>query len=112
MGSDMYMEEEQNLKSHIEQLQIRCDYNQKKSDYWDTMKLDLHKIIRAGKEVEPASWSVARSSLDYVLEMEKSDCPSCKNTGMQPSHTGSRRCESGSIASGGLKSHCSCDSCF
>jgi len=31
---------------------------------------------------------------------------------MYPSHDGSSRCESGSIASGGNKSHCSCDVCF
>jgi len=30
----------------------------------------------------------------------------------KPSHDGSKRCESGSIASGGNRSHCSCDTCF
>jgi hypothetical protein len=29
-----------------------------------------------------------------------------------PSHEGSARCESGSIASGGKRAHCSCDTCF
>lgn len=29
-----------------------------------------------------------------------------------PSHDGSTRCESGSLASGGRRSHCSCDTCF
>ena len=29
-----------------------------------------------------------------------------------PSYKGSPRCESGSIASGGNRSHCSCDICF
>lgn len=47
----------------------------------------------------------------------KEECPSCreireKYRGFGPSHDGSRRCESGSIASGGTRSHCSCDACF
>jgi len=29
-----------------------------------------------------------------------------------PSHEGSSSCESGSIASGGRHSHCTCDTCF
>jgi len=45
-------------------------------------------------------------------EGEPKDCAGCQRTGMNPSHQGSRRCESGSIASGGTKAHCSCDMCF
>ena len=30
----------------------------------------------------------------------------------KPSHDGSKSCESGSIASGGTRSHCACDVCF
>lgn len=40
------------------------------------------------------------------------DCKGCQHTGMYPSHNGSRNCESGSIASGGTKSHCTCNACF
>lgn len=32
--------------------------------------------------------------------------------GPGPSHEGSRMCKSGSIASGGTRSHCSCDYCY
>lgn len=32
--------------------------------------------------------------------------------GMAPSFEGSRKCESGSIASGGDRWHCTCDRCF
>lgn len=39
-------------------------------------------------------------------------CDYCKKPGIKPSHFGSPMCESGSIASGGTKSHCSCDVCF
>jgi hypothetical protein len=41
-------------------------------------------------------------------------CPTCddKPLDMKPSHCGSKRCESGSIASGGTHSHCSCGTCF
>lgn len=31
---------------------------------------------------------------------------------LAPSHRGSTGCESGSLASGGSHSHCSCDACF
>lgn len=31
---------------------------------------------------------------------------------MMPSHRGSTMCESGSLASGGNNSHCTCDTCF
>ena len=41
-----------------------------------------------------------------------SDCDIIDRKGMAPSFAGSRRCESGSIASGGNNSHCGCDICF
>lgn len=41
------------------------------------------------------------------------ECETCRLTDdLKPSHDGSKRCESGSIASGGNKSHCTCDICF
>lgn len=39
-------------------------------------------------------------------------CHSCASNSSGPSHFGSQMCKSGSIASGGTKSHCSCDVCF
>lgn len=41
-------------------------------------------------------------------------CPECAEIGggMGPSHDGSKLCESGSIASGGTRAHCTCDVCF
>jgi hypothetical protein len=41
-------------------------------------------------------------------------CPMCVEIGegMGPSHDGSTGCESGSLASGGSNSHCTCDVCF
>ena len=49
-------------------------------------------------------------------EVEKY-CPTCKmikedHGGFGPSHFGSSSCQSGSLASGGNNSHCSCDMCF
>jgi hypothetical protein len=40
------------------------------------------------------------------------ECAECRQEGMKPSHRGSSHCESGSIASGGIKAHCTCDVCF
>jgi hypothetical protein len=47
-------------------------------------------------------------------EAERAVCPECiANKGkMHPSHHGSSMCESGSIASGGTRAHCSCNACF
>lgn len=51
----------------------------------------------------------------------QSDCEECNSqyieqltTGIWrgPSHSGSPSCESGSLASGGHRAHCSCDTCF
>ncbi len=42
-------------------------------------------------------------------------CGSCRMNppgSFAPSHDGSPRCESGSIASGGRSAHCACDTCF
>lgn len=41
-------------------------------------------------------------------------CPMCLEVERAggPSHLGSPSCESGSIASGGYRSHCTCDTCF
>lgn len=40
-------------------------------------------------------------------------CPTCAlPDSFKPSHYGSKRCESGSLASGGTHAHCSCDTCF
>ena len=42
-------------------------------------------------------------------------CPGCirrKTDQMEPSHEGSKRCESGSIASGGKRAHCTCGVCY
>jgi len=38
--------------------------------------------------------------------------PGCTYPAAGPSHNGSRTCKSGSIASGGTRTHCSCDACF
>ena len=45
------------------------------------------------------------------------DCALCreireKHHGFGPSHDGSRNCQSGSLASGGQRAHCTCDVCF
>jgi hypothetical protein len=41
------------------------------------------------------------------------DCATCQSPEtFKPSHDGSRLCESGSLASGGHRRHCTCDTCF
>lgn len=56
-----------------------------------------------------------KGSFDYAKERHPElwpeKCVGCLDKN-GPSHEGSARCESGSIASGGNSSHCSCDTCF
>jgi len=46
----------------------------------------------------------------------KEPCKTCEmirnNGGFGPRHNGSKSCQSGSLASGGNRSHCTCDTCF
>ena len=47
----------------------------------------------------------------------KGECRSCdgfreRGESFFPSHQGSPRCQSSSIASGGHRSHCTCDTCW
>ena len=44
-------------------------------------------------------------------DFPQGDCPECR-AGSPVSHNGSAGCRSGSIASGGSKAHCTCDTCF
>ena len=44
--------------------------------------------------------------------LECNECRSAMTDSMYPSHKGSTWCESGSIASGGHRAHCTCDTCF
>lgn len=50
----------------------------------------------------------ARLGAPYVMH----DCQTCTIEGFRPSHWGSIRCESGSLASGGKNAHCTCNTCF
>ena len=49
--------------------------------------------------------------LDAKSREQYDNCPTCR-LGHGPDHDGSKSCKSGSIASGGTKEHCSCDTCF
>ena len=42
----------------------------------------------------------------------ESNCYECRHPNGGPSHNGSSRCRSFSIASGGHRAHCSCDTCY
>ena len=59
----------------------------------------------------PSPTKMTRDSLAELARMMDA-CEMCKNKGMRPTHDGSPRCESGSIASGGTVEHCTCDVCF
>ena len=58
--------------------------------------------MRVMREGDPVPWAVYSCS----------GCAPHMAGGLAPSHRGSSRCESGSLASGGTTAHCSCDTCF
>ncbi len=49
-----------------------------------------------------------------ALAVLEAACPVCSQigAGFGPSHDGSPLCRCGSLASGGHRAHCSCDTCF
>ena len=54
-------------------------------------------------------------SLAYLSEKQDSQCPSCQQIALEewgPSHRGKSSCKSFSLASGGERTHCTCDICF
>jgi hypothetical protein len=60
-------------------------------------------------------YSVLNTCNGVNLERRAAECRTCQEiakTGFGPSHNGSSRCQSGSIASGGTHAHCACDTCF
>ncbi len=48
----------------------------------------------------------------FLVREVVDDCKGCNVVGIHPSHNGSKSCKSGSIASGGFRAHCTCDTCF
>ena len=62
-------------------------------------------------------YSTKRGAIDrkqpYTYKNDH-NCETCKKYKgqMAPTHNGSKYCNSGSIASGGTKAHCTCDVCF
>lgn len=64
--------------------------------------------------------SARRKCLDEAIEkFGRPEVPGCRycgeisvTGGFGPSHHGSRLCRCGSLASGGRRSHCTCDTCF
>lgn len=48
----------------------------------------------------------------YNGRVKQAGCEICERGGPGPDHFGSSLCKSHSIASGGFRSHCSCDFCF
>lgn len=73
-----------------------ADYVENERDYQERVKKERATMQPAPYPLPP-------------LKVE--DCSSCEHK-HGPSHYGSPRCQSGSLASGGRHSHCSCDTCF
>lgn len=56
---------------------------------------------------------VARLEAGWDIDRAKCRSYSCATPPKPgPNHDGSKACESGSIASGGPRAHCTCDTCY
>lgn len=88
----------------------------KGSHLWET---DLLELLAASREfIAEGSTLPIRARVEKALEPFEfvTFCSTCLQIeiegGFGPSHEGSKHCESGSIASGGDRAHCTCDVCF
>jgi hypothetical protein len=77
-------------------------------------KYDLKRKIRSAQvRVDGITHRFDRSELEEAEESQVVACRTCQMPDLiKPSHEGSPRCQSGSIASGGKNAHCTCDVCF
>jgi hypothetical protein len=112
-GGRMAEDEEQDRSEHREKL--RQDYLKKmepkrkaEADRSAAADAWTRKNVAAGADAVKKKADEKKAS----LEKSKSECSTCKRGGAGPSHEGSSMCRSGSIASGGHRAHCSCDTCF
>lgn len=57
---------------------------------------------------------IATGSIDPTCERCQREVMALEHPAhaFHPNHAGSRYCQSGSIASGGHRAHCTCDTCF
>lgn len=59
------------------------------------------------------AWTRSREATKRITEKMECNSGRCDpNDPYGPSHDGSTRCQSGSLASGGTRSHCTCDACY
>lgn len=72
---------------------------------------DAYKLIYSEEHLERCY--APDSAMIAPVVIWKAGCSVCEESGsFKPSHEGSISCQSGSLASGGSKSHCTCDTCF
>lgn len=70
------------------------------------------------EELRKSRKDLANDHRSRAIELEKlvrSMCHECERyweTKFGPSHEGSVMCRSGSLASGGTRAHCTCNTCF
>ena len=76
----------------------------------------LGELLKQEQKAEGAYLThIQVQQLALILLGNDPDCETCRKAlrgGISPSHNGSKHCESGSIASGGSRAHCTCDFCF
>lgn len=72
----------------------------------------MNRYERAEDIADNMALPAEREAPPYHAAEECLACAHYRLTGFGPTHDGSPHCESGSIASGGKRAHCSCDSCF
>jgi len=110
---DVDEDEEQDRAAHSEKL--RQDYLAKMKPKRDAEAARSAAADEWTRKHLAASAEAAKKKAaekHATLEKSKAECPTCKRGGPGPSHEGSPHCRSGSLASGGHRAHCSCDTCY
>ncbi len=75
-----------------------------------TDKPEIKECRRCKEELDPELIKPVCPKCDYLKGFY---CPDCqRQVGSGPGHDGSSLCLSGSLASGGNRSHCTCNTCF
>lgn len=74
--------------------------------------MDTKKLFDLGVDLMKAQANNVNAHV-AVRKATHPECQECQSDDpMMPNHNGSSFCECGSIASGGTKSHCTCDNCY
>ncbi len=93
--------------------QARAEHSVLLKQWWESYKTNGEnhpETVRLNDECV----AVVNQAVEKFATPQVAGCRTCEVYSIfgGPHHNGSRNCRSGSLASGGTRSHCSCATCF